>query len=241
MWTVKEVSEKTGVSVRALHHYDAVGLLAPAAVTNAGYRLYDEKSLERLGEILLFRELEFSLKEIRAILDDPAFDRRAALEKQIELLTLRRVRLEKIISAAEKMKNKGGDPMDPKVFDKENLTRYAEEAKKTWGGTEAYREYEEKSANRKADEEKALAGEMMQLFAEFGARKAASPASEAAQAQVKRLQDFITKNYYTCTKEILSSLGEMYVSGGEMTENIDAAGGEGTAAFAAEAIRVFCR
>ena len=83
MFTVKQISEKTGVSVRALHHYDAIGLLKPAALTDAGYRLYDEAALERLYVILVFRELDLSLKEIAAILDAPDYDRNRALEQQI--------------------------------------------------------------------------------------------------------------------------------------------------------------
>lgn len=97
MRTVKEVSKFTGVSVRTLHHYDAIGLLKPTTVTQAGYRLYDDTALERLQQILLFRELEFSLKEIQAILESPNFDRNKALEQQIALLTLKKEHLENLI------------------------------------------------------------------------------------------------------------------------------------------------
>ena len=88
MMTVHEVSKITGVSIRALHHYDNIGLLPATEVTDAGYRLYDDRALERLEYILLFRELEFSLKEIRDIPDSPNFDRNKALEQQICLLEL---------------------------------------------------------------------------------------------------------------------------------------------------------
>ena len=90
MWTVKQVSRITGVSVRTLHHYDAIGLLRPAKVTDAGYRLYDDAALRRLQNILLFRELQFPLREIKAILDSPNFDPAAALEQQIQLLEMQR-------------------------------------------------------------------------------------------------------------------------------------------------------
>ena len=102
MRTVKQVSELTGVSVRTLHHYDAIGLLKPAAVTKAGYRLYDDAALERLQQILLFRELQFPLKEIKMILESPCFDRDQALEQQITLLTLRKEQLEKLIDLDRK-------------------------------------------------------------------------------------------------------------------------------------------
>ena len=89
MRTVNEVSNLTGVSIRALHYYDKIGLLHPDKVTDTGYRLYDDTALERLQQILLFRELEFPLKQIKEILDSKCFDRNKALEQQIELLTLK--------------------------------------------------------------------------------------------------------------------------------------------------------
>ncbi|MBQ2776576.1 MAG: MerR family transcriptional regulator, partial [Peptococcaceae bacterium] len=90
MKTVKEVSNLTGVSVRTLHHYDAIGLLKPTELTEAGYRLYDDTALERLQMILLFRELQFPLKDIKVILDNPAFNQTEALSQQIALLELQR-------------------------------------------------------------------------------------------------------------------------------------------------------
>ena len=241
MWTVHKVSRMTGVSVRTLHHYDAIGLLKPGTVTEAGYRLYGEESLERLGQIMLFKELGFSLREIGEILNDPEFDREKALDQQIELLSLRKKRIESIISLAEQIKRTGVYKMDFKVFDKEKIESYAAEAKKEWGGTEAYREFEEKTAGYSGEKQTALAGDLMELFKEFGTMRDRSPADTDVQKQVKKLQDFITKNYYTCTKQILSGLGQMYAAGGEMTGNIDKAGGEGTAEFAAKAIAEYCR
>ena len=101
MYTVHEVSARSGVSVRTLHHYDAIGLLKPASVTPAGYRLYDDAGLERLQNILFFRELEFPLKEIGEILDDPSYDPRKALRQQIRLLEMQRDRLDSIIKQAK--------------------------------------------------------------------------------------------------------------------------------------------
>ena len=91
MMTVNEVSKLTGVSIRALQYYDKIGLLHPAEYTEAGYRLYDDAALERLQQILLFRELEFPLKDIQKIVENPAFDRQKALEQQIALLTLKKL------------------------------------------------------------------------------------------------------------------------------------------------------
>lgn len=98
--TIHEVSKLAGVSVRTLHHYDAIGLLPPTALTEAGYRLYDDTALARLQSILLFRELEFPLKDIKRILDDPNFDQAAALADQIKLLELQQARLGRLITLA---------------------------------------------------------------------------------------------------------------------------------------------
>ena len=110
MMTVKEASRLTGISIRTLQYYDKLGLL-PAMRTESGYRLYDDAALERLQQILLFRELEFPLRDIRTILDNPNFDRRKALGQQIELLTLKKQHLEDLIRLARTLQAAGGHTM----------------------------------------------------------------------------------------------------------------------------------
>ena len=133
--------------------------------------------------------------------------------------------------------------MDFSAFDAKKLDEYAAQAKASWGKTEAYKEFEEKEKNRTKEEFNQIAENMMALFTEFGILMKESKAadSEEVQTQVKKLQDYITEHFYTCTKQILSGLGKMYNGGGSMTENIDRYGGEGTADFAAEAIKIFCK
>lgn len=241
MMTVHEVSNLTGVSIRALHHYDRIGLLRPAEVTAAGYRLYGDIQLERLQCILLFKELQFSLKEIQEILDSPGFDREKALDQQITLLEMRKVYLENLIRLARAIKTTGVNEMNFTAFDTEKMDAYAKQAKESWGHTKEYREYEQKSEGRTAQEGQQIARRSAEVFAEFGAVKETDPAESSVQEKVKKLQDFISKNYYTCSKEILASLGKMYAECGSMSKNIDNAGGAGTAAFAAKAIEIFCR
>ena len=111
--------------------------------------------------------------------------------------------------------------------------------KKTWGNTDAWAEFEKKTANNTpADTEKAAAG-LMNIFCRLGDCRSQDPAAPAAQSLIGELQTYITANYYTCTNPILASLGQMYNAGGEMTDNIDKAGGKGTAEFAAKAIEIF--
>ena len=237
MKTVKEVSRITGVSVRTLHHYDAIGLLRPTQVTESGYRLYDDAALQRLQIILFFRELEFPLQEIKDILDTPNFDPREALADQIHLLELQKQHLENLIAHARKIHKTGVIDLNFKAFDKHEMDAYAAEAKAKWGKTEAYQEYEKKSSGKDAQYGDAL----MAIFAEIGAVRHLDPASEEVQALVSKIQNHITAHFYNCTKPILAGLGQMYVSDQRFRENIDRAGGEGCAEFVAKAIEIYCK
>ena len=243
MKTVKEVSKLTGVSVRALHHYDTIGLLKPSQVTEAGYRLYDDAALERLYMILVFRELGLPLKSIQSILDAPDYDRNRALEQQIGLMEQKITHLQNRMDFAKGIKLLGVRYMDFSAFDTKKLDEYAAQAKESWGKTDAYKEFEEKSKNWTEDTSKNIAKDMMSFFVEFGdlMRTGHTPDSAEAQEQVKKLQSYITANFYNCTPQILAGLGKMYACGGEFTENINKAGGEGCAEFAAKAISIFCR
>ena len=130
--------------------------------------------------------------------------------------------------------------MDFTAFDTREMDSWKEEAKQRWGSTDAYKEFEKKTAG-KSDAEMVSQGDgLMAIFAEIGCIRHGDPASPEAQALIARLQNFITEHYYTCTKPILRGLGMMYIAGDSMTENIDRAGGEGTADFAHRAIEIFC-
>lgn len=241
MMTVNQLAKKCGVSVRTLHHYDAIGLLKPAQTTEAGYRLYDDAALERLYLILLFRELGFALKEIRGILDAPDFDRSRVLEQQIALLETKQRHLEYITNMARGIKLMGVKHLDFRGFDANKIDDYAEQAKTLYGKTDAYREYEEKAKGRTKTQSDSVNGQVMDFFVRLGSLKGQSPDSEDVQNWVRDLQAFFTANFYTCTPEILMGLGQLYAGGGTMTENIDAAGGAGTGAFARDAIVCYCK
>lgn len=165
MMTVNEVSKLTGVSIRALQYYDKIGLLRPTRYTQSGYRLYDDTALETLQQILLFRELEFPLKEIKEIISRPDFDRKMALEQQIKLLTMKKERLENLIGFAREIQLKGVKTMDFSVFDTKKIDEYARQAKEQWGNTTEYKEFEQKYAGRDKEEERAVAEKLMQIFA----------------------------------------------------------------------------
>ena len=131
--------------------------------------------------------------------------------------------------------------MDFSVYDQRKIDDYSARAKEKWGSTDAYKEYEQKTAGQSKADARSAAEGLMDIFRELGLIRTASPASDEAQALIKKLQDYITAHYYTCTSQILRGLGQMYAAGGEMTENIDNAGGEGTAVFAKDAIEIYCK
>ena len=120
MRTVKEISVLTGISVRTLHYYDEIGLLRPTEKNEAGYRLYDDKALENLQQILFFREFDISLKEIKKIMENPSLDQNKILRIQRNMLTAKKSRLERLIGSIDAIL-KGEKQMDFKVFDKSEI------------------------------------------------------------------------------------------------------------------------
>ena len=240
MPTVREVSKITGVSVRTLHYYDAIGLLKPTQVTEAGYRMYDDTALSRLQNILLFRELQFPLKEIKVILDSPNFDPSEAITQQIELLELQYKHIGELITFAREIQNKGVKTMNFDVFDKNEIEKYKTEVITKWGDTKAYQEYKQKDIARNEGSDSRIANELMAMFSELGDLKHLTPNSDEVQKKISALQKFITDNYYVCTDEILDGLGKMYLCDERFKKNIDRAGGDGTAELVSQAISVYC-
>ncbi len=237
---IKEFSCLTGVSVRTLHYYDEIGLLKPCEVDKfTSYRYYDENSLLRMQEIMFYRELDFSLKSIGEILSSPDYDKEKALQEQKKLLILKKERLERLISAIDGA-GKGLDIMS--AFDNCEFEKYKDEVKEKWGSTEAYKEYSEKSKDYSGDKFSALGGGLDSIMREFSQcmNEGRAPSSDEAQRLCTKLQSFITENFYNCTKEILSGLGQMYVLDERFRNNINKHG-EGTAEYISEAIKVYCR
>ena len=126
------------------------------------------------------------------------------------------------------------------IFDHKEIEQYKQEAKEKWGGTEAYKESEQKTAGRTAEQESGIAEGLMDAFRVLGGLRELPPEDPAVQDKVAQLQQYITDHYYTCTKEILKGLGQMYACDERFRENIDQAAGEGTAEFASRAIAAYC-
>ena len=240
MRTVKDVSKLTGVSVRTLHYYDAIGLLTPTKVTNAGYRMYDDTALSRLQSILLFRELQFSLKEIKEFLDSPDFNQEETIAQQIKLLELQYKHIGELISFAREIQTKGVKTMNFEVFDTNEIEQYKTEVKSKWGNSKAYQEYEQRVVSHSEHNDSKFVNEIMSLFTDLGAMKQLPPTDKAVQEKIAALQAYINENFYTCSNDILKELSEMYVCDDRFKKNIDRFGGEGTAKFVREAIFVYC-
>ena len=239
---INEAARLAGVTERTLRYYDRIGLLRPSGMTDGGYRLYDGAAMQRLQQILFFRELGFPLAQIREIMDSPGYDRDEALRRHRALLIAERDRLNGLIELAERTL-KGESDMSFDAFDRSEIERqrdaYAEEACARWGSTDAYAESERKTAGYGKEEWTMIEQEAGEIFAGFAALRGRAPDDPDVQALVARWQAHITKHYYACTKEILAGLGQMYTADERFMQHIDRAG-TGTAQLMSDAIAVYC-
>lgn len=241
MKTVSEISKLFGISVRTLHYYDSIGLLKPTKLTESGYRLYDEQAIVRLQNILIFREIEIPLKEIKEILEKEHLNFEEIMTAQIKLLQMKKEKIEKLIAFALDIKEKGEMEMNTEIFNVEEMEQYKNEVIKKWGSTSEYKEYEQKMKGKTEKEQQEAMQKLMYFFQELGEWKGNSPEDSKVQKKIQELQQFITEHFYTCTNEILYGLGQMYVQDERMKHNIDKAGGDGTAQFVQKAITIYCK
>lgn len=241
MKTVSEISKLFGISVRTLHYYDSIGLLKPTKLTESGYRLYDEQAIIRLQNILIFREIEIPLKEIKEILEKEHLNFEEIMTAQIKLLQMKKEKIEKLIAFALDIKEKGEMEMNTEIFNVEEMEQYKNEVIKKWGSTSEYKEYEQKMKGKTEKEQQETMQKLMYFFHELGEWKENLPEDSKVQKKIQELQQFITDHFYTCTNEILYGLGQMYVQDERMKHNIDKAGGDGTAQFVQKAITIYCK
>lgn len=241
---IHELAKLTGLTVRTLHYYDEIGLLTPKDTTKTGYRLYDETSLETLQQILFFKELDFPLKDIKEIMENPAYDKEEALKKHRDLLLKKRSRLDGLITLLDHTL-KGEPGKSFREFDMREIEatkkKYMDEVKQRWGHTEAYDQSKQKTEGYDKTQWQAIQEERELLFQEFSQyqKQNLSPGCAEVQKLVEKWQSYITDHFYTCTHQILSSLGQMYVCDERFTKQIDRFG-TGTAQFMAHAIEIYC-
>ncbi len=241
--TVGALARMAGVTVRTLHHYDEIGLVTPSGRTPAGYRTYSRTEVERLQEVLFFRELGFALDEIRQIVSRPGYSRTIALERQRELLEARAEHLLTLIDAVDRAvrAERTGTTMTNEemleVFGDFDPAEYEEEAKERWGDSDAYKQSAARTARYTKQDWETIKAENDAIYERFLDLIAAGEAADGAAAMdvAEEHRAHITKWYYDCSKVIHGGLGQMYVADARFKENIDKAG-EGLADYMAAAI-----
>jgi len=218
--SVGQVAGFAGVTVRTLHHYDSVGLLSPSGRSHAGHRRYDDADLDRLQQILFYRELGFPLDEIAALLDDPDADPQEHLRRQHALLSHRIAELQRMATAVETAMEarKMGINLTPEekfeVFGDKDPERYAEEAERRWGGTDTYAESQRRAARYTKEDWQRMKAEVASWGERYDAlMEAGEPADgERATDLAEEHRLHISTWFYECTYEIHRGLGEMYVA-----------------------------
>ncbi|MEX1375912.1 MAG: MerR family transcriptional regulator [Eubacteriales bacterium] len=240
--TINQIANLCGVSVRTLHYYDEIGLLCPSSIADNGYRQYDYTSLEKLQEILFFKELDIPLKDIKEIMENPNHDTADALKKHRELLVLKRERLGKIIALLDD--NLKSNKVDLKEFDmteiKQHIEKYKEEAKQRWGHTDAYKQSNKKTAEFTEQDWKRINDYWNRLFSDFADCMNKKPKCKSVDTLVQQWQSHISENFYECTDEILLGLADMYVFDERFKKNIDKHG-ENLAEFINESIQNYIK
>lgn len=245
---VKEVSELAGVSVRTLHHYDAIGLLTPSSTTAAGYRIYTDRDLERLQQIMFFKEIGFSLQEVKEVLESPGFDRTKALQAHRELLLEKRDRVDRMIQTVDNtiQSIEGGQSMAKNtMFDgfdrnkiKEQQEKYGEEARQKYG-KEIVEASEARIGGYSDDKLASIHDSVGEIYTRIASRMDYGPGDAKAQEGVKEWHHFISDNFYDCTLEIFRGLGDLYVDDERFTANIDK-NKPGLSQFLKEAMHIYC-
>ena len=246
MYKINEVSKLTGVSIRMLHHYDKIRLLEPSKRTDSNYRMYNDDDIARLYQILLFKELEFPLQEIKQILDYKDFNRKEALKAQRNLIFKKKQRLERILeSIDDTIENLGGETMSKdnfKAFGYEEVKhqeKYKEETEKRYGNSDAYKESQEKTSKYSKNDWENIMEEASGIYEELAKLREKDLSDNQVQDLVEQWRNHISTNFYNCTIEIFRGLALMYVADERFTKNIDKYG-EGLAQFMSDAMNIYC-
>lgn len=241
-YTVKSVSEIAGISIRTLHYYDQIDLFKPEAISEAGYRLYSDHNLERLQEILFFRELGFDLKEIKNILDSPEYDREQALLSHKALLIEKKRRIEDLIISVEKTLNsiKGVKTMTKKEmfsgFDDKQMEEYKKEAKARW--PKKFAESEKKMANYTKNDMDNIHIEMGSIRDRVASLMNKGINDSEVQKVIAEYYQYINDTFYTCSPEMFEGLGQMYVDDQHFTVYYENAK-TGLAEFMRDAMKIY--
>lgn len=243
-YTVKQLAKLAGVTARTLHYYDQIGLLRPAALGENGYRYYGAEAVLRLQQILFFRELDFSLDQIKAILDRPDFDLLRALESHRRGLEERTARITRLIDTVDQtiLHLRGEKIMSSKDFykgfDEEQQKQYAEEAAQRWGATAT--ESQQRWTSYGLEKKNEILAQMHEISAGVAANMDKGFASPEAQYWVGRWHRHIDQYFYPCSLEVFEGLGHMYSEDPRFRETYEKIR-PGLAAFMVQAMSEYCK
>jgi len=239
---IQEAAALTHLSKRTLHHYDEIGLLRPKRKGDNDYRDYTDEDLQRLQEILLYREMGFALADIGVLLNSESKDKNDMMQKHKAVLLAKKARINGILALIDK-RMKGEKTMDFDAFDMKSIeeakSEYAAEAKTRWGKTDAYKQSRQKTNRYTKEDWSKITAEANAIFEAFYILKDLKADDEKRLLLAEEWRQHISTYYYDCSYEILKGLGEMYVADERFTENIDKCG-EGTAKAMADSIKVLC-
>lgn len=243
-YTVQQLATLADVSVRTLHHYDAEGLLKPTRTAGNGYRQYDEQDLLKLQQILFFRELDFSLPDIKKIVTSPNFDITAALHDHRALIEAKKKRLTALLKTIDKTISKINNQknMEDKElyenFTKEEMEALASEAKDRWGNTTAYKQSQERYGKLSAEDKARLTKEADELMKAIASHVGEDPASEPVQKLMAQHYAALS-NFYDPNIQIYRGLAEMFIADPRFTAYYEKYA-IGLAQFMHDAMLVFC-
>jgi len=241
-YTIKEIADLAGVTTRTLRFYDQIGLLSPAEIAGNGYRLYNHASLLRLQQIMFFRELDVPLKEIQAIMKQPDFDLKAALEAHRLSLQGRRRKIDTLLETLDQTiaTLEGEWIMNEKeFFSGFDEAKYEEEARQRWGDSPQYKESTRKWASYTREQKEAIKQEMGGITLRMVGSASSKPGDQDIQQAVGDYYAFLNNKFYTCNVEFLRNLADMWVEDTRFAVNYERIR-EGGAEFARDAVHIFC-
>ena len=249
MYKVKDVCKLSGVSARTLRYYDSIGLLTPDEVADTGYRYYSDENLVRLREIMLLKELDFSLDEIGWLIESPTSDKKRIYSLQKQIIREKAKRLESIIGLLDSLLGEGdefmkGEKKDMfKAFDYSEIEKhqkmYEHEVKEKYGNSDAYRQSAQKTEKYSKEDMKIIIEKGGRIFTDISKLMDRNPDDKEVQGLVQEWRDHISSSFYECTIDIFAGLGQMYVVDDRFTENIDKIK-PGLASYLSRAIEIYC-
>ncbi len=240
---IHELAKLSNISIRTLRYYDEIDLLKPASINTSGYRVYDDSCLEKLQQILFYKELNFSLSQIKTILNDNNFDKEKALIEQKNLLVLKQKHLNNLINLIDSLIN-GEKNISLEEFSMEEIEeakqKYQEEAKSKWGNTKAYKQSHNRTNSYTDEQWKIIKNEYDSILQGFSKLVDTDPNDKIALDLVEKWKNHINKYYYDINNNMLSNLADMYISDERFIKNMDKYK-KGTTVFIVNCIKIYCK